>query len=291
MGSKKGPARGDDVLTEFDNLLRKAVADAIPDDAKKICIWCSGGVDSSTLLYYVQELGHNTHAIHVIFEWGSPTYPLFSGLTSSLKVHGSTRLMSLSDHFRLLPQALKQHTGKMGAFPTMLLFMAKESEDYDLILHGLGMDELVGGYRQHAEAVDDVAFLGVEDHYYRVLPEIKRRTEAQAKAMGLAIEAPFINPDLERYCRALPREFKTMGHHTKIILRTLMSGRIPRENRLAGDIAGTKGGFHPPIREWWAEGLGAWSNERLDYWQTVRLRGQLWNMIIRANEVEKGRMK
>jgi asparagine synthetase B (glutamine-hydrolysing) len=275
------------MLTEFDNLLRKAVADAIPDDVKKICVWCSGGVDSSTLLYYVQGLGYNVRALHVVFEWGSPTYPLFSGLTSSLKIVASTRLMSLSDHFRLLPQALKQHTGKMGAFPTMLLFMAKESEDYDLILHGLGMDELVGGYRQHAEAVDDVDFLGVEDHYYQALPETNRRTEAQARAMGLAIEAPFINPDLERFCRALPRGLKTEGDRTKIILRDLMRGRIPDPNRLDGLIAGTKGGFHPPIREWWAEGLGAWSNERLSRLDKFRTRRSLWKRIKRANEIEK----
>lgn len=275
----------------FDNLLRKAVADAVPDDAKKICVWCSGGVDSSALLSYVQELGHDVHAIHVIFEWGSPTYPLFSGLTSWLKVHGSTILMSLSDHFRLLPQALKQHTGKMGAFPSMLLFMAKESEDYDLILHGLGMDELVGGYRQHAEAVDDVNFLEVEDHYYRVLPETKRRTEAQARAMGLAIEAPFINLDLERFCRALPRDLKTAGSGTKLILRSIMEGRIPDANRLDGFIAGSKGGFHPPIQEWWAEGLDTWVTSRLNVIDKIRTRRSLWAKIIRANEVEKGRMK
>jgi asparagine synthetase B (glutamine-hydrolysing) len=199
--------------------------------------------------------------------------------------------MSLSDHFRLLPQALKQHTGKMGAFPTMLLFMAKESEDHDLILHGLGMDELIGGYRQHAEAVDDVGFLGVEDHYYKVLPETKRRTEAQARAMGLAIEAPFINPDLERYCRAMPRALKTDGVMTKIILREIMTDRIPDANRLDGLFAGTKGGFHPPIREWWAEGLGAWTDRRLGLVERYLNRGSLWKKIIRVNEIEKGRMK
>ena len=277
-------------LTEFDNLLRKAVAAAIPDDVGEVCVWCSGGVDSSALLYYVKDLGYDVHAIHVIFEWGDPTYPLFSGLTSSLKVHGSTHLMSLSDHFRLLPQALKQHTGKMGAFPTMLLFMAKESEDYDLILHGLGMDELVGGYRQHAEAVDDLAFSFVEESYYQVLDETERRTEVQARAMGLAIEAPFINSDLIKFCRALPRGLKTDWGPTKVILRDLMSGRIPNANRLDGLIAGTKGGFHPPIREWWAEGLGAWARERLNILERYRLRGQLWNLIIRANEKEKRRL-
>jgi len=275
-------------LTEFDNLLRTAVVDAIPDDVKKICVWCSGGVDSSTLLYYVRDLGYNVEAIHLVFEWAQGgTAELYWGLIDHLKVRGDAHLMSLSDHFRLLPRALKQHTGKMGAFPTMLLFMAEASKGYDLILHGLGMDELGGGYRQHSEAVDGVAFLAVEDHYYQVLPETKRRTEDQARAMGLAIEAPFINPDLERFCRALPRGLKTDWGPTKVILRDLMCGRIPDANRLDGLIAGTKGGFHPPIREWWAEGLGAWTNKRLNYWQMVRTRGKLWHRIILANEMEK----
>lgn len=261
--------------------------EAIPEGTEKIAVWCSGGLDSSALLYYVKDLGYEVEVIHVVFNWRSATYPLVCGLTKHLGVPGHTHLMNLNGHFNLLPRALAQHTGKMGAFPTMLLFMVMASRGYDLILHGLGMDELIGGYRQHAEAVDDVAFLGVEDHYYRALPETKRRTEVQAKAMGLAIEAPFINPGLEKYCRALPRALKTDGNRTKIILRDLMRDRIPDANRLDGLIAGTKGGFHPPIREWWAEGLGAWAHERLNYWQMCRNRGKLWRKIILANEMEK----
>lgn len=268
---------------EFDCLLRKAIMGYVDEDSR-IAVWCSGGIDSSTLLYYLKD--YDVTAIHLFFPPDATTYNLHGPLVDFLTVKSRTYGMHLSDHWTLLHTALLAHPGKMSAFPTMLAYMCQVSEDYDIILHGTGMDELVGGYRQHAQASDE-EFPMVEQHYYDTVHTFKHNTEAQALARGLAIESPFIDAGLQTFSQALPRRYKTHGHHTKILLRALMVGRIPEANRLSGLVAGSKGGFHPPIREWWAQGLEEWTMARLGVIDRFRTRRNLWKRIIRANEKEK----
>lgn len=268
----------------LDEMLRRAVEQSIPEGTEKIAVWASGGIDSSALLYYLED--YDVDGIHVYFNDGARSLKLFEKVTDYLDLDGYAYKMELKDHFHLLHNALKNHEGPMSAFPTMLLFMALASTDYDLILHGLGLDELVGGYRQHAEALDQ-DFRGVENKFFRELPMRVYNTECQALALGLTITTPFINAELRAYCQGLPRREKTQGSKTKIILRELMRNRIPPENRLEGIFAGSKEGFHPPIRQWWAEGLGEWSMNRLSRFDKIRTKRSLWRKIIRANERER----
>ncbi len=267
----------------FDEMLRRAVDNSIPEGTKKIAVWASGGIDSSTLLYYLKD--RDVDGIHVYFEEGARSLSLFNEVTDFLGVDGYAYKMNLADHFGLLEWALLHHKGKMSAFPTMLLFMALKSRKYDLILHGLGLDELVGGYRQHAEALDR-DFTAVENRFYEELPMRQRNTEGQAQRLGLNIAAPFIDEELREYCQALPRTDKTLGNQTKIILRHIMRDRIPELNRTAGYFAGTKEGFHPPIREWFDQGLGDWVTARLSWWEKRRMKGLLWKRLMRANQKE-----
>ena len=276
-------------LATLNEMLRRAVENSIPEGTEKIAVWASGGIDSSTLLYYLKD--QDIEGIHVYFEEGARSLGLFEGVTEELGLKGHAYKMELKDHFHLLPQALIRHEGKMSAFPTMLLFMALRSLDYDLILHGLGLDELVGGYRQHAEALDR-DFVAIENKFYAELPMRQHNTEIQPRSLGLSIAAPFINAELREFCQALPRSDKTIVDWTKICLREIMKGRIPDANRLEGLSAGSKEGFHPPIREWWAEGLGIWSMSRLSRLDKIRLkRKSLWKKIIRANERERKRVQ
>ena len=177
----------------FDEMLRRAVDNSIPEGTGKIAVWASGGIDSSALLYYLKD--RDADGIHVYFEEGARSRVLFDGVTEALGLDGYAYKMTLKDHFHLLEWALLYHTGPMSAFPTMLLFMALKSRKYDLILHGLGLDELVGGYPQHAEALDR-DFTAVENRFYEELPMRQHNTELQAQRLGLNIAAPFIDAEL-----------------------------------------------------------------------------------------------
>ena len=272
----------------LDEMLRRAVEKSIPEGTGKIAVWASGGIDSSALLYYLKD--RDVDGIHVYFNIMDPSIDLFMGITEHLGFNGYLYHMELKDHFDLLPWALANHYGEMSAFPSMLLFMALRSAKYDLILHGLGLDEHMGGYRQHAEASDQ-DFLKVENRFYDELPMRRRNTELQARAVGLNIAAPFIDGELREYCQALPRHAKTNGSATKVMLRQLMWEKIPGANMREGLVAGSKEGFHPPLREWWAEGLGEWTMSRLSWWERRRMKGMLWKMIMRANEKERKRIK
>ena len=272
----------------LDEMLRRAVEKSIPEGTGKIAVWASGGIDSSALLYYLKD--RDVDGIHVYFEEGARSRILFDGVLKHLRLKGYAAKMELKDHFDLLPRALANHYGEMSAFPTMILFMALKSAKYDLILHGLGLDELMGGYRQHAEASDQ-DFLKVENKFYDELHMRQRNTELQARALGLNIAAPFIDDELREFCQALPRRLKTQGDQTKLLLRAIMTTRIPHENRIEGARAGSKEGFHPPLREWWAEGLGEWTLSRLSWWERRRLKGMLWKMLMRANEKERKRVQ
>ena len=261
---------------------------SIPEGTKKIGVWASGGIDSSTLLYYLKD--RDVDGIHVYFEEGARSLSLFNEVTDFLGVDGYAYKMNLADHFDLLEWGLLHHKGEMSAFPTMLLFMALKSRKYDLILHGLGLDELVGGYPQHAEALDR-DFTAVENRFYGELSMRQRNTEVQAQRLGLNIAAPFIDAELRGFCQGLPRRLKTHRSKTKIILRYIMSNRLPVANRLEGTFAGTKEGFHPPIREWWDQGLGDWVTARLSWWERRRTRGLLWRKLMLANQKEKDRLE
>lgn len=269
----------------LDEMLRRAVEDSIPEGTERIGVWASGGIDSSALLYYLKD--HDAEGIHVYFEEGAQSLTLFDEVTEYMGLDGYAYKMMLDDHFQLLPWALDAHEGAMSAFPTLLLFMALKSRKYDLILHGLGLDELIGGYRQHAAALDR-DFTAVENRFFDELPMRQHNTEIQARNIGLNIAAPFIDEELRGFCQGLPRRLKTEGPKTKIILRELMRDRVPNSNRLAGLYAGSKEGFHPPIREWWESGLMDWTYQRLSWLDMLRLRRKsTWAKIIRANERER----
>ena len=271
----------------LDEMLRRAVENSIPEGTEKIAVWASGGIDSSTLLYYLKD--YDAEGIHVYFEEGARSKLLFEDVTEHLGLKGHAYLMTLKDHFQLLPAALRAHEGPMSAFPTMLLFMALRSMSSDLILHGLGLDELLGGYRQHAEA-QGRDFVKVENRFYDELPMRVYNTERQALALGMTIIAPFISGELRGYCQELPRRHKAFMGSTKIMLRNMMRGRIPPQNVREGKHAGTKAGFHPPIRDWWDEGLGEWTMSRLSRLDRLGLRKRsLWAKIIRANQRERKR--
>ena len=275
----------------LDEMLRRAVEQSIPEGTEKIAVWASGGIDSSALLWYLKDQGWDAEGIHVYFEEGARSLDLFNGVTEHLGLAGLSYKMELKDHFQLLPYALVNHEGTMSAFPTLLLFMALRSMKYDLILHGLGLDELVGGYRQHAEALDR-DFVAVENRFYAELPMRQRNTEIQPRSLGLSIAAPFISDELRAWGQSLPRTDKTLGNCTKIILRKSMRDRIPESNRMDGFFAGSKEGFHPPIKKWWLGGLGYWTMSRLSRIDKIRLRKRsLWAKIIRANERERKRVQ
>ena len=274
---------------KLDKMLRRAVESSIPEGTERIGVWASGGIDSSALLYYLKD--YDVEGIHVYFKAGARSKLLFEGVTDHLGIKGHSHLMTLKDHYQNLPQALIRHEGPMSAFPTMLFFIAIRSLDYDLILHGLGLDELLGGYRQHEEARGR-DFVNVENRFYDELPMRVYNSECQALSMGQKITAPFISEVLRGYCQELPRSDKAFMGATKIILRDIMRGRIPRVNLIEGRFAGSKEGFHPPIREWWDQGLGSWVMSRLSRWDKIRLkRKSLWAKIIRANERERARVK
>ena len=237
-----------------------------------------------TLLYYTQE--YDPVAIHIYFEGEDNALNLFKDITSALDIEGRVYEMKLKDHFSLLHDALKNQTGEMNAFPTLHLFIAQKSTEFDIILYGLGMDELLGAYPRHIKA-NDQDYPKIEQLYYNMLPRRKNNCEVQAKALGLKVEGPFMDDELINFCKKMPRDFKMNAFKTKLILRDLMKGRLPESNRLNGLIVQTKGGFHPPIKNWWNDGLDTWVHDKLNLFDEIKTGRNLWKKIIHANEKER----
>ncbi len=132
-------------LKELNLLLKDSIKLRLQSDVK-VGIFLSGGLDSSTVAYYVSRLGCMLTSFSMNFKENKKAELMVGKL--GLK-HHSFKLSSSC--LQLLPKLIK-HLGEPLADPIIIptYLLAKEAKKYcTVLLTGEGADEIFGGYEQY----------------------------------------------------------------------------------------------------------------------------------------------
>jgi len=106
------------------------------------------------------------------------------------------------------------------------------------------------------------------DRYYLTLPDnYLTKVDRASMAYALEVRSPFLDYRFFEYASKIPSEWKASPLRTKIFMRKLLKGIVPKQilNR-------KKRGFTPPLQEWI---LGKEYSEKL-----VRMLDELFNKKI-----------
>jgi asparagine synthase (glutamine-hydrolysing) len=93
----------------------------------------------------------------------------------------------------------------------------------------------------------------------RYLPEnILTKSDRAAMGVSLELRAPFLDPDLVDFVRAIPLNLKRRNGQSKWLLRQVLYRLVPREL-----VERPKAGFSVPIARWLRGELSEWAEELL----------------------------
>jgi asparagine synthase (glutamine-hydrolysing) len=139
----------EDAKQELDSLLRESMREHLVSDVP-LGIWCSGGLDSSTILHYAAESGAHIKTFSITFKGRSFDESEYIGEISQRYSNEHTEFdlntdADLSSAVGDLAYYLDEPCADAGALPVW--FLARMSRrEVTVALSGEGADELFGGY-------------------------------------------------------------------------------------------------------------------------------------------------
>jgi asparagine synthetase B (glutamine-hydrolysing) len=228
---------------------------------KKVGIWLSGGIDSSLLTALTAEvLGPENVTTYTLRFEGSDETPNAKATVEHVGCKWVVEDMTLEHHCKLLRSSVQNALAPVG-FTTHKLRIAQVSNNEEHVFSALGLDELCGGYPAHVWASDEE------------FPEVERQkfeeasynfvwiNAEQSKHAQFTLHYPYLDKQVIGQFRSLPRELKTQGNETKVIIRKELRkcSLLPPSTIELGKVAGTKGGFLPNILTWWNQGYRKWA--------------------------------
>jgi asparagine synthase (glutamine-hydrolysing) len=93
----------------------------------------------------------------------------------------------------------------------------------------------------------------------RYLPEnIMTKSDRASMGVGLELRAPFLDPDLVDFARAMPLDLKYRNGQSKWLLRQVLYRLVPQDL-----VDRPKAGFSVPIAQWLRGELSGWAEELL----------------------------
>lgn len=193
---------------------------------KNIGLLFSGGVDSTTIAFILKELEIE-----------------FTCYTSALKDEGLEDSKDLIESQKVAKEYSLNHkiitlnleeteskikevietigstnVVKVGVgLPFFIAFEQAEKDGVEVMLSGLGSEEIFAGYDRHKKADDINAECkrGLVEMHHRDLV----RDYAIAKHFEIELKMPFLEPELVKFALDIPGEYKIKGEENKLILR------------------------------------------------------------------------
>jgi asparagine synthase (glutamine-hydrolysing) len=110
--------------------------------------------------------------------------------------------------------------------------------------------------------------------------DILTKVDRATMAVSLEGRCPILDHRIVEFALRLPREYKTVGTRTKIILKEILARRVPRPL-----FERKKQGFESPIADWLRGSLREWAEDLLDP-STMRSDGFLDPAPIREKWLE-----
>jgi diphthine-ammonia ligase len=214
---------------ELLDLLRASIVKRRPHD-DTIGLLFSGGLDSSLLAYLSKSLGRKiicyTVAVADPSMKAAEDLQFAERIAAELDVPLKVKSLTLGDIERYLSLVvpLIDDTDGVKISVALPLYAACELAKADgirTLFYGLGTEELFAGYERHkrvnAAELNNACRSGLLAMHERDL----YRDAMIAKALGIALRAPFLAPEFVAYALRIPAACKLAGDESKVILRAI----------------------------------------------------------------------
>lgn len=189
---------------------------------KKIGIAFSGGVDSTLLAFICYKLGVN-FTLYNVGVSGAKDLEWAKKIATHYNWDLKQKILSLDEAEKIIHKVVRilpdVNVVKVGvACPELVVFeMAK---DEDVILGGLGSEEIFAGYERHLKAleenrVNEECWNGLLGIYERDLS----RDFAVINSVNVNVECPYLDKELVKFSMLIKPEFKINKEVKKLILR------------------------------------------------------------------------
>lgn len=176
------PRSLEEASEQLDRLLSVAVSEQLVSDVP-VCVWLSGGLDSSTILHYAAE-AHSRPLQTFSITFRGRTFDESRHIERMASRYGTRHSnfdlnpeVDLREAIEQLPYYSDEPSADAGALPTW--FLARMTRPHaTVVLTGEGSDEIFGGYLTYRA-----------DHYHAVAQKIPRdlRRAALRVAMSLPV--------------------------------------------------------------------------------------------------------
>ena len=223
------------ILPELQARIEAAIEDRVGD--KPFAIAFSGGVDSVTLAFLSSKLGKKFHLCTVGVK-GSADILQAKKVAEHFSWPITVKELSDDDLEKIFqtiapiipsPDVVKLD---VGAVVYAVLSVAKE-EGYDLIMTGLGSEEIFAGYERHDHALQaspqslhEECWNGLSKLYARDLS----RDEAIAELLKMKACAPLLDTEVIKYAMRIDPSLKIVNEQKKMIFREMaMHAGLPEE--------------------------------------------------------------
>jgi asparagine synthase (glutamine-hydrolysing) len=269
----------DQAKTELKNALANAVLRHLPPDDLPLAVFCSGGIDSSIVLYEAVEAARRLNfdpaqkiRAYSIGTADSEDPKYAARLAKLLNVPFHFEHIDINEMVASIPETVRViesfEPNHIRAGTTSLALSRRVAADgFKVALLGEGADELFGGYEEFPAARRNGSITEVEDLlriFQRQLHRTQlRRVDRTSMAFGVEARVPFLDARVAELVRKIPTSYKVhldekgvvTGKH---ILREAYRGLLPdeivdRRKVPMGEGAGV--GDNRPAGAFYEEGL------------------------------------
>ena len=220
------------------------------NSCKSNTIALSGGLDSTIIAYFLKERKPNTVAI-IAKDFVASDLTYCQRVSKEFNIPLTINQVNTTDILSAIEETIKilKNFNDIEIRNNIVIYLAikwvKEQNSKGIIT-GDGADELFAGYSFLINKPEDE----LEKEIQRVCSVMHFPTQKIGKALGVAVESPFLDEKIIEYSKTIPSDFKVRNEgekrHGKWILRKTFEKNIPmqiawREKSPMQDGSGTSG--------------------------------------------------
>jgi asparagine synthetase B (glutamine-hydrolysing) len=227
-------------LVELEQILKLTIGACIyycqQNNNNKICTTLSGGLDSSLCLAIIRSLIEPKVEIHTFTTGGGIEHPDIQAARLVSKLFGTI-------HHELIPTQQEIEEAAQKVFSTwqdepnrlanvgvFLTYRHIAANNFQTVLAHDGIDELLGGYWEHRQPLDENEKRKAFELFWgKLKKDHLLLLTRKARYFGIEVIFPYLQQKVIEYISAIPVEARTTRQASKIPLRIIAESYLPQE--------------------------------------------------------------
>lgn len=222
------------IKKELDKRLRSAVKKQLPINQEKTACLLSGGIDSSTILYLLNDMYFgNVEAFTFALSSSSTDYVYANLLCKKygikLNVISPTKeeLVDFYINYGVFVTETYESALIRNAVSYYFLCKGVHEHGYKFCFSGEGADEIFGGYSYFKLINSESRNEELQKSLSNINKTYLQMADRASMYATVEVRVPYMDKDFIIYCSNLPGDMKINGNQDKIVLRDLYQDKIP----------------------------------------------------------------